>query len=75
MGHLIAAWELVRSFTIRYIRGADYREGWTLRMIRITGLLIPGLSAHCPGDYVNSTRLGTLTLAPHVELTHSSKID
>ncbi|KAK8579981.1 hypothetical protein V6N13_143124 [Hibiscus sabdariffa] len=55
-----AVWELIRGFILPYIYGPDYKEGWFLRMFRVTGLLIPGLSAHCPQDYDNSIRLGTL---------------
>ncbi|XP_057973892.1 triacylglycerol lipase OBL1-like [Malania oleifera] len=57
---LNALWELSRSFIIPYMEGPDYKEGWFLRLFRVIGLFIPGLSAHSPQDYVNSTRLGYL---------------
>ncbi|CAI9777464.1 unnamed protein product [Fraxinus pennsylvanica] len=55
-----ALWELIRSFIIPYIGGADYKEGGFLRLLRVIGLLTAGLPAHCPQDYVNATRLGPL---------------
>ncbi|KAA8547101.1 hypothetical protein F0562_003530 [Nyssa sinensis] len=54
-----AIWELIRSFTIRYIEGADYEEGNVLRVLRIVGLVVAGIPAHSPQDYVNATRLGS----------------
>ncbi|XP_043712421.1 triacylglycerol lipase OBL1-like [Telopea speciosissima] len=55
--YLNAMWELIRGFIIPYAKGRDYAEGGILRMFRLIGLLLPGLSAHGPQDYVNSTRL------------------
>ncbi|CAI9777460.1 unnamed protein product [Fraxinus pennsylvanica] len=55
-----ALWELIRSFIIPYIGGADYEEGGFLRLLRVIGLLTARLPAHCPQDYVNATRLGPL---------------
>ncbi|XP_022776149.1 uncharacterized protein LOC111317878 [Durio zibethinus] len=57
-----AIWELIRGFIMPYIMGPDYKEGWCLRMLRVIGLVVPGLSAHSPQDYVNVTRLGYLPL-------------
>ncbi|PKI50152.1 hypothetical protein CRG98_029476 [Punica granatum] len=54
---LNAMHELVRSFTIASIEGPDYREGTLMRILRVIGLLVPGIPAHCPVDYVNSIRL------------------
>ncbi|GFY86854.1 alpha/beta-Hydrolases superfamily protein [Actinidia rufa] len=58
--NLNAVWELIRTFIIPRTKGPDYKEGWFLRLLRVFGLAIPGLSAHCPPDYVNVTRLGSL---------------
>ncbi|XVF17681.1 hypothetical protein REPUB_Repub10bG0144600 [Reevesia pubescens] len=62
--------ELIRSFTIYYSKGPDYKEGWFLRMFRIIGLVMPGVSAHSTQDYVNSTRLGSsdVFLPPEQEI-------
>nr|XP_043614268.1 triacylglycerol lipase OBL1-like [Erigeron canadensis] len=54
-----AIWELLRSFIIYYQNGAGYSETYTCRGLRVIGLLIAGLAAHGPQDYVNLTRLGS----------------
>ncbi|MCL7039674.1 hypothetical protein MKW94_013242 [Papaver nudicaule] len=54
---LNACFELIRSFFIGYIAGPEYTEGWFLRLFRVVGLIIPGISAHCLQEYVNVTRL------------------
>ncbi|XP_058108777.1 triacylglycerol lipase OBL1 isoform X2 [Magnolia sinica] len=56
--HLNAVWELIRSMTMGYTHGPEYKEGWFSIFLRTVGLAIPGLSAHSPTDYVNSVRLG-----------------
>lgn len=68
--YLNAVWELTRSFIIPYTRGAEYKEGLFMRLVRVIGLAIPGLSAHSPPDYVNLTRLGSLPLNHPDLLTH-----
>ncbi|XP_039007960.1 triacylglycerol lipase OBL1-like [Hibiscus syriacus] len=62
-----AVYEMIRSFLMCNEYGPDYREGWVLLGMRILGLLIPGIPAHCAQDYVNSTRLGKLS---HVFFHH-----
>ncbi|XP_038883943.1 triacylglycerol lipase OBL1-like isoform X1 [Benincasa hispida] len=54
-----ACLEIGRSFTIAWRRGKDYEEKVFFRIVRLFGLLLPGIPAHCPQDYVNSTRLGS----------------
>ncbi|XP_050382222.1 triacylglycerol lipase OBL1-like [Argentina anserina] len=55
---LTAAWELLRSLTMGYTYGPEYKEGWFSILLRIIGLVLPGISAHSPTNYVNSVRLG-----------------
>ncbi|KAF5201161.1 alpha/beta-Hydrolases superfamily protein [Thalictrum thalictroides] len=64
---LTALWELIRGFIIPYVKGPDYQEGWFLKVFRVIGLILPGLPAHSPHDYVNSTRLGSPTLLLELE--------
>ncbi|KAL9999087.1 putative triacylglycerol lipase [Helianthus debilis subsp. tardiflorus] len=54
-----AFWEFLRSFIIYYQNGPEYSETFTCRGWRVIGLLIAGLPAHGPQDYVNLTRLGS----------------
>ncbi|KAI3941056.1 hypothetical protein MKW92_045332 [Papaver armeniacum] len=61
--YLNAAWELVRSLTMGYTHGPEYQEGWFCILLRLMGLALPGISAHCPADYVNSVRLGRMSSA------------
>ncbi|KAK9067059.1 hypothetical protein SSX86_014383 [Deinandra increscens subsp. villosa] len=54
-----AFWELLRSFIMYYQNGPEYCETYTCRGSRLIGLLIAGLPAHGPPDYINLTRLGS----------------
>ncbi|XP_059623897.1 triacylglycerol lipase OBL1-like [Cornus florida] len=73
-----AFWELIRSFIIPYTKGPDYKEGGTLRVLRLIGLAIAGIPAHLNQDYVNCTRLGPPDLyqpvQDHVESTTNSHV-
>ncbi|TXG52424.1 hypothetical protein EZV62_021593 [Acer yangbiense] len=60
--YINAVWELIRSFIIPYTEGPDYRESLFMRLVRVIGLVIPGLPAHGPQDYDNVARLGSITL-------------
>ncbi|CAD5333795.1 unnamed protein product [Arabidopsis thaliana] len=52
--------KLIRSFVMPYWKGGEFREGWFLRCFRVVALLIPGLPAHFPNEYINVTLLGDL---------------
>lgn len=74
--YLNAVFEFVRSFILPYAYGRDYKEGILLLGVRWFGMLmIPGVSAHCPQDYVNLTRLASGLLLMHSMHynTHTSK--
>ncbi|XP_023535957.1 uncharacterized protein LOC111797236 isoform X1 [Cucurbita pepo subsp. pepo] len=61
------AWlELIRSFVIPFVKGYDYYESLPMKGVRFIGLFIPGLTAHIPTDYVNSTRLGKLNVPQEI---------
>lgn len=55
-----AWWELFRSFIMGSMYGPEYREGWLSIVLRVVGLVLPGISAHSPANYVNSIRLGRM---------------
>ncbi|XP_039145466.1 triacylglycerol lipase OBL1-like [Dioscorea cayenensis subsp. rotundata] len=56
--YLNAVWELARSLVMGCIYGAEYKETWPSILLRIWGLVMPGISAHSPTNYINSIRLG-----------------
>ncbi|CDP21311.1 unnamed protein product [Coffea canephora] len=70
-----AVYELIRSFIIPFTRGNEFREGWFEIFFRAVGLIIPGLSNHGPQDYVNLTRLGTLSSLAYSPPLPDSKKD
>ncbi|KAF5808998.1 putative triacylglycerol lipase [Helianthus annuus] len=57
--YINAFWEVTRSFILPYWKGKEYKESHVERLFRIVGMIIPGLAAHGPKDYVDVTRLGT----------------
>lgn len=59
-----AWWELMRSFIIPYMKGAAYKEGSVLRVMRMIGIL---------QDYVNSIRLGSPYLFRPIPSTKPSR--
>ncbi|XP_038902329.1 triacylglycerol lipase OBL1 isoform X3 [Benincasa hispida] len=56
--YLNALWELIRSLLMGYTHGVEYREGWVCTLVRVIGLALPGISAHCLTNYIDSVRLG-----------------
>ncbi|MBA0767355.1 hypothetical protein Gotri_016248 [Gossypium trilobum] len=56
--HANAVWELIRGLAMGCTHGQDYKEGWFSILVRVLGLAMPGVSAHCPTNYINSVRLG-----------------
>uniref|UniRef100_A0A6N2N7D8 Fungal lipase-type domain-containing protein n=1 Tax=Salix viminalis TaxID=40686 RepID=A0A6N2N7D8_SALVM len=71
---LNALWELARSFILPCRKGLDYKESWLLILVRWYGLILPGLSAHTPQDYVNITRLGPETIFRHLQDPESGSV-
>ncbi|KAJ6679097.1 TRIACYLGLYCEROL ACIDIC LIPASE TAL5 [Salix purpurea] len=59
--YFTAVWEFIRSLIIPYLRGQSYRESWFMSLLRVSGLIIPGISEHALQDYDNSTRLGSFS--------------
>ncbi|KAJ1273260.1 hypothetical protein BS78_06G266000 [Paspalum vaginatum] len=53
-----SAWELGRGVYLGYRRGAYFREGWLLLLMRVLALALPGLPVHRVQDYVNGVLLG-----------------
>lgn len=63
---LNAVWEVIRGFFLPFVLGKEYKQNWFMAFFRLLGLIIPGLPAHSPADYVNAARLGFLD--KHLEL-------
>jgi hypothetical protein len=56
--HVNAMLELLNSVFMGYMYGADYRESWASFMFRVFALVLPGIGAHSPVNYMNALRLG-----------------
>ncbi|KAI3891525.1 hypothetical protein MKX03_029048 [Papaver bracteatum] len=57
---LTGGFELIRCFFIGYVMGPDYSETWCMALLRLfAGMIIPGLPAHFPREYLNVTRLAS----------------
>ncbi|XP_052118768.1 triacylglycerol lipase OBL1-like isoform X1 [Arachis duranensis] len=72
---LNAVWELVRGFFLPLVKGKEYKDTWLMTLARFVGLIIPGVSAHLPPDYVNVTRLGSLREIQDLSVSETSKTD
>lgn len=64
---ITATWELLYSLIMPYTKGKDFSEGWFALCFRFMGILLPGMSAHSPLNYVNAIRLGPALF--HTDLT------
>ncbi|RLM66466.1 hypothetical protein C2845_PM16G22570 [Panicum miliaceum] len=53
-----STWELGRGVYLGYRRGAYFREGWLLLLMRTLAVALPGLPFHRVQDYVNAVVLG-----------------
>ncbi|KAI6688113.1 hypothetical protein NL676_024941, partial [Syzygium grande] len=70
---LIAIWELIRGFIMPCVNGKTYRESWFLVLFRMLGIVLPGVSAHSPQDYVNLTRLAPKPPMKEARLNRSGR--
>ncbi|MCO5572823.1 hypothetical protein L7F22_026582 [Adiantum nelumboides] len=56
---ITGVWELLRSiFLMTLTYGVGFKETTFMVLLRVFGLVCPGLLAHMPVNYVNATRLG-----------------
>ncbi|KAH9300023.1 hypothetical protein KI387_011606, partial [Taxus chinensis] len=61
---IIAIWEVLQSLVLHYRKGKEFKETKLSIICRIFGILVPGVSAHSPVNYINAVRLGPPTLKP-----------
>nr|XP_043637549.1 triacylglycerol lipase OBL1-like [Erigeron canadensis] len=71
--YLNAFWEIIRSFILPYWKGKEYKENHIERFFRMVGLIIPGLAAHGPKDYIDVTRLGTDLVPTMLNMTNDGQ--
>ena len=64
----VAMWELMHTVFMGYTRGENFKEGGFSLMFRFMGILLPGISAHSPVNYVNAIRLGPALI--HTDLRY-----
>ncbi|MCO5550129.1 hypothetical protein L7F22_003610 [Adiantum nelumboides] len=56
---VLAVWELVTGVLLnRVLYGDDFKDSGLMAFARFVALLIPGIVAHAPTNYVNAVRLG-----------------
>ena len=68
-----AIWELVHSLIMGYTREEDFKRGWFSLLFRSIGIFLPGVSAHCPVNYVNAIRRGTALIHRDLAVTGQDK--
>ncbi|KAI3513105.1 hypothetical protein L1887_20431 [Cichorium endivia] len=68
--YLNAFWEIIRSFILPYWKGKEYKEEHIQILFRLVGLIIPGIAAHGPKDYIDVTRIGTDLVPAMPSMTH-----
>ena len=60
---LNAIWELLQGlFLGKWLYGKEYTQGILTIIIRVVGLMLPGVSSHLPVNYVDAIRLGPAIL-------------
>lgn len=65
-----AIWELIRSLLMAFLYGVCFKETMLTIMLRIVGLVFPGVSAHMHVNYVSAVRLGPEILNQYTYKDH-----
>ncbi|KAH9300027.1 hypothetical protein KI387_011610, partial [Taxus chinensis] len=65
---IIALWELLQSLVLHYRKGKEFKETKVSIICRIFGILVPGVLAHSPVNYINAVRLGPSRLNPTLNM-------
>ncbi|KAG6557341.1 hypothetical protein Mapa_001269 [Marchantia paleacea] len=63
---VVALYELLRSPFFRWMYGPEYAETYATFIIRVLGILVPGISCHFLTNYVNAVRLGPSPLVAKI---------
>jgi hypothetical protein len=66
-------WELVQNLLLHYVKGREFKATKLSIFCRILGLLVTGVSAHSPVNYINAVRLGPRMLNPTIHTPLHSK--